>query len=101
MLNVRTELSLIIVCLLVMLVVGCSNETHDLAELSSDDPDHTEIVKNDLFAVITLQGASCGKVVSYDKQNNLDYVAVCESGDLYRVHVSAEGRVNVNSHTED
>lgn len=48
----------------------------------------------DLFAVITLRGLPCGKVVEYQKRAENDYDVVCESGDRYRVYV-ANDRVEV------
>ncbi|HET8564340.1 MAG TPA: hypothetical protein VFM35_10750 [Candidatus Binatia bacterium] len=49
----------------------------------------------DLTAVIALQGRPCGKVVSYDKLGENEFVARCSTGDVYRVYVDAGGRVRV------
>lgn len=49
----------------------------------------------DLTVVITLQGKPCGKVVSYEKLGENDYLARCSSGDIYRIYVNEEGRVAV------
>jgi len=81
-----------------ILVQSCSNGSDQDATIISDDAEHAEIVKRDLFAIISLQGAPCQRVVSYDVQDELDYVATCETGDRYRVHVSSAGRVHVNAH---
>ena len=48
----------------------------------------------DLTAVIALQGKPCGKVVSAAKRGEDDYVATCQDGNRYRVHVK-DGRVLV------
>ena len=80
------------------LVQACSNSGDQDATIMSGDAEHAEIVKRDLFAIISLQGAPCQQVISYAVQNELDYVATCETGDRYRVHVSSEGRVHVNAH---
>ena len=41
----------------------------------------------DLFAVITLRGQPCGKVVEHQKRAENDYDVTCETGDRYRVYV--------------
>jgi hypothetical protein len=81
-----------------ILVQACSNESDEQAATVSDDAEHAEIIKRDLFAIISLQGESCQQVISYEVQDELDYVATCETGDRYRVHVSSEGKVHVNVH---
>lgn len=82
-------------------LLACTEKSNDLATVASDNPEHSEMVVRDLFAIISLQGEPCQKVVSYRIQDELDYVATCESGDRYRVHVSAEGNVNVKAHKRD
>ena len=62
---------------------------------AGEDLSHDDIVKQDLFIVITLHGAHCKAVIDYERTTDQDYVAVCESGDKYRVHISADGRVNM------
>ena len=57
--------------------------------------EHDEKVKKDLFTVITLEGQSCGAVVSYTRRGETDYIAVCQSGDRYHITVVPEGRVSV------
>jgi hypothetical protein len=52
-------------------------------------------VPQDLFAVITLRGKPCGKVTSYQKTGENDYLVTCETGHRYRVYVSADQRVVV------
>ncbi|HSW83984.1 MAG TPA: hypothetical protein VLH12_10945 [Usitatibacter sp.] len=58
--------------------------------VAADDPKQ----KEDLTAVITLQGKPCGEVVSYTVQGANDFVATCKDGNKYRVHVK-DGRVVV------
>jgi hypothetical protein len=58
--------------------------------LAADDPKQ----RQDLSAVIALQGKPCGEVVSYVVQGDNDFLATCKDGNRYRVHV-AEGRVVV------
>ena len=50
--------------------------------------------KQDLTAVIALQGKPCGEVVSYVAQGDNDFVATCKDGNRYRVYVK-DGRVVV------
>ena len=50
--------------------------------------------RQDLTAVIALQGKPCGGVVSYVIQGDNDFVATCKDGNRYWVHVK-EGRVVV------
>ncbi|MGE0683604.1 MAG: hypothetical protein AB7P69_22240 [Candidatus Binatia bacterium] len=57
--------------------------------------EHDEKVKKDLFTVITLEGQPCGAVVSFTRQGETDYIAVCRTGDRYHVTVVPEGRVSV------
>lgn len=57
--------------------------------------EHDEKVKKDLFAVITLEGQPCGAVVSFTRQGDADYIAVCQTGDRYHVTLVPEGRVSV------
>ena len=50
--------------------------------------------RQDLAAVIALQGKPCGEVVGYTVQGANDFVATCKDGNRYRVHVK-DGRVVV------
>ena len=61
-----------------------------MSALAADDPKQ----RQDLAAVIALQGKPCGEVVSYEVQGDNDFVATCKDGNRYRVHVK-EGRVVV------
>lgn len=61
-----------------------------LAAFAADDPKQRE----DLAAVIALQGKPCGEVVSYTVQGDSDFLATCKDGNRYRVHVK-DGRVVV------
>jgi hypothetical protein len=57
---------------------------------AADDPKQ----RQDLSAVIALQGKPCGEVVSYVAQGDNDFVATCKDGNRYRVYVK-DGRVVV------
>ena len=57
---------------------------------AADDPKQRE----DLTAVIALQGKPCGEVVSYTVQGDNDFLATCKDGNRYRVYVK-DGRVVV------
>jgi hypothetical protein len=58
--------------------------------LAANDPKQRE----DLAAVIALNGKPCGEVTSYVVQAENDYVATCKDGNRYRVYVK-DGRVTV------
>ncbi len=58
--------------------------------LAADDPKQ----KQDLSAVIALDGKPCGEVVSYVAQGDNDFLATCKDGNKYRVYVK-DGRVVV------
>ena len=60
------------------------------AALAADDPKQ----KQDLAAVIALQGKPCGEVVSYTVQGENDFLATCKDKNRYRVYVK-DGRVVV------
>lgn len=60
------------------------------ASLAADDPKQ----RQDLTAVIALQGKPCGEVMSYVVQGDNDFLATCKDGNRYRVYVK-DGRVLV------
>jgi hypothetical protein len=66
-----------------------------LCVLSSPLGAATVSTAQDLTAVIALQGRTCGKVVSYEKLGENEFIARCSTGDVYRVYVDAKGRVRV------
>jgi hypothetical protein len=51
--------------------------------------------RQDLTAVIALQGKPCGEVVQVETLAENDYVATCKDGNRYHVYVNKEGRVVV------
>jgi hypothetical protein len=57
------------------------------------DQAHRQVVMTDLFAVISLSGLHCEKVVDYELISAMNYIAICSNGMRYRVGVSPEGRV--------
>ena len=61
-----------------------------LAAIAADDPKK----RQDLSAVIALQGKPCGEVMSYAAQGDDDFIATCKDGNRYRVYVK-DGRVIV------
>jgi len=50
---------------------ACSRSSDEQASMVSAEAEHAEIVKRDLFAIISLQGSPCQQVVSYDIQDEL------------------------------
>ena len=61
-----------------------------LVAFAADDPKQ----KEDLSAVIALNGQPCGGVVSYTVLGENDFVATCKDGNRYHVFVK-DGRVRV------
>ena len=61
-----------------------------LGAVAADDPKQ----RQDLTAVIALNGKPCGEVVSYVVQADNDFLATCKDGNRYRVYVK-DGRVVV------
>lgn len=51
--------------------------------------------REDLAAVIALQGKPCGEVVKVQTLGENDYIASCKDGNRYHVYVNAQGRVVV------
>lgn len=63
-------------------------------------PTHAEIVRGELSQLLADQ-PSCGTVRRYSRRGKLDYRVDCDSGQVYRVRVSADGRVLVTTYTGD
>jgi hypothetical protein len=63
--------------------------------LAADD----EALKQDLTAVIALQGLPCGQVVAVTVQAENDYAVSCKDGNKYRVYLNDAGRVVVDKRT--
>ena len=61
-----------------------------LSALAADDAKQ----RQDLTAVIALQGKPCGEVTSYVAKGDNDFVATCKDGNRYHVYVK-DGRVVV------
>ena len=93
------RLALIIICalFLVLRVTADVNVKTD----GEKGATHRETVMHDLFAVISLSGLYCEQVIDYELINDMDYVAICKSGDRYRVNVTPQGGVNVDTHKSD
>jgi hypothetical protein len=75
---------------MIRLALAASAALATLAASAADDPKQ----RQDLTAVIALQGKPCGEVVSYVANGDNDFVATCKDGNKYRVHVK-DGRVVV------
>jgi hypothetical protein len=70
---------------------GCSRE--------EARPSHEEIVAAEFEVILDLHDQACGGVSSFEKVDDLAYKVTCTSGEVYRIHVSYEGHVNVATHT--
>lgn len=56
---------------------------------------HAELVRGELAQLVAAQQPPCGAVLEYTRHGRLDYRVACASGQVYRVRVSADGRVVV------
>lgn len=81
-----------ILILILVLLAGCKQKEEPLS--------HDEIIRADLAEILVMQGLSCNEVVKFEAASRLDYRVECDSGDLYRVHVSAEGHIKVKPQQE-
>ena len=61
-----------------------------LGVVAANDPKQ----RQDLAAVIALNGKPCGEVMSYTVQGENDFIATCKDRNRYRVYVK-DGRVMV------
>jgi hypothetical protein len=74
----------------IVTAIFCACVGASLAAIAANDPKQRE----DLTAVIALNGKPCGEVVSYVVQGDSDFLATCKDGNRYRVYVK-DGRVVV------
>jgi hypothetical protein len=56
---------------------------------------HADLVRDQLAEVVGQQTPHCGAVLEYLRHGRRDYRVECASGQVYRVRVSADGRVVV------
>ena len=56
---------------------------------------HADLMRDELAQVVGQQTPPCGAVLEYFRHGRLDYRVECASGHVYRVRVSADGRVVV------
>ena len=75
--------------LLLAAVTACDQPKQQLS--------HEEIIRADLTEIIALEGLDCGEVIHHSLDNHLEYHIECETGDVYRIHVSSEGHVRVKA----
>jgi hypothetical protein len=80
---------------------ACSSPTPPAAPPQPPAPahlSHDEIVRGDLASIIALQGSPCGAVVEFVLDERLQYRVICETGDSYRIRVSAARHVTADPH---
>jgi hypothetical protein len=65
---------------------------------SEVDADHDAFMRRQLFAIVNLAGHECGLVVHHEMRGTRDSVVTCEDQMTYRIHVTPEGRVEVDRH---
>lgn len=75
-----------------LIVTGCGGE---------NPATHEDIIRKDLSEILSHQGSRCDNVQSFEIDERFDYLVRCDSGATYRIHVGAEGHVNVNEHSDE
>lgn len=67
------------------------------APLAAEPPEPGGAVSTaqDLQAVLALRGLPCRAVDSHERLGPADYAVRCRDGERYRIHVDADGRVQV------
>jgi uncharacterized membrane protein len=56
---------------------------------------HVKLVRSQLAQIVQAQGYVCVQVAEHWRVQRLDYRVACESGQVYRVWVGADGQVMV------
>jgi hypothetical protein len=56
-------------------------------------------MRGELSQLLAADQPTCGAVLLYSRRGRLDYRVECSSGQVYRVRVSADGRVVVTPYT--
>jgi hypothetical protein len=64
-------------------------------QASPPAPPHAELVRGELAQLVASQQPPCGAVLEYTRHGRLDYRVQCQSGQAYRVRVSADGHIEV------
>ena len=65
---------------------------------SAAEVDHEEFMRRQLFAIVNLAGHECPRVVDYEQHGSRESIVTCEGQLVYRISVTAEGRVKVEKH---
>jgi len=74
------------------------NRSDPEGTVSESDADHDAFMRRQLFAIVNLAGHECGRVVHHEVRGTRDSIVTCEDQTAYRVHVTPEGRVEVDRH---
>lgn len=82
----------LLACLLLQAATACTN--------TGNEDSHDSIIRADLLEIIEQQQRTCAEVVRFEVDDRLDFRVECSSGDRYRIHVGAEGHVNVAPATD-
>lgn len=87
-----TRLKIIHNALFIILLLGSVTACREPSQPLS----HEEIIRADFAEILALENLDCGEVVSHKLDDHLNYRIECETGDVYRIHVSEEGHVRVS-----
>jgi hypothetical protein len=66
-----------------------------LAACQTAPPTHEQIVQYQMEEIVEAQAPQCVAVRSVQRDQRFDYRVACSSGEVFRVRVSADGRVRV------
>jgi len=67
-----------------------------VAPVSQREMSHDELMKKHLLSVVNLAGHDCAALSSYERDESNSHLVTCEDQTVYRMHVTPEGRVNVD-----
>jgi hypothetical protein len=67
--------------------------------VSDAETGHEAFVRRQLFAIVNLAGHECDRVVYHEVRGARDSIVTCDDQTTYRVHVTPEGRVEVDRHS--
>lgn len=62
---------------------------------SADGTEHERFMKRQLSSVVNLAGHSCAGVLAYERRGPRDNIVTCLDLSMFRIHVTPEGRVEV------
>ena len=62
----------------------------------ADGTEHERFMKRQLSSIVNLAGHSCAGVLAYERRGPKDNIVTCLDLSVFRIHVTPEGRVEVD-----